>query len=223
MPISGRTNEEIKRDIIEHLFWGGRIDSSDVHVEVSEREINLSGTVEDYTAFNATEENAWNIKGVRKVRNDLTIQYPEDLILPTDSEIKANIENLLRWQSNIEAENITIKVNNRNVTITGTINALWKKNRLEEMIQGMSGVQEIHNELSVVPKQKFDDRTISDNIMNALRRHANIDEDLIDITVNNSNVTLSGTVSSLSSYKDVQKIAENTSGVIIVDNELMVR
>ena len=112
---------------------------------------------------------------------------------------------------------------NGRVTLRGSVDTLWKKIRIEELTLGLNGVLGITNELAVVPTERYVDKAIAEDIEAALDRNVNIDVDLIELKVENGKVTLSGTVGSLPDFRAAQKIAENTPGMLMVDNELIIR
>jgi hyperosmotically inducible protein len=223
MTVATRTNQEVKKDIVDQLYWDDRVDVSNIKVEVSDGEVVLTGTVPDFTAYQAAEDDAWAISGVRMVENDLTIKYPPGVKVPTDIEIKSNIESVLLWQPNIDSTDINITAENGWVILRGSVDAFWKKVRAEELALGLNGVLGVTDELAVVPTEKYTDKTIAEDIESAMERNFNIVVDLIDVEVENGKVTLTGSVTSLPAFRAAQKIAENTPGVLMVDNELVIR
>jgi hyperosmotically inducible protein len=223
MTVATRTNQEVKKDIVDQLYWDDRVDVSNIKVEVSDGEVVLTGTVPDFTAYQAAEDDAWAISGVRMVENDLTIKYPPGVKVPTDIEIKSNIESVLLWQPNIDSTDINITAENGWVILRGSVDAFWKKVRAEELALGLNGVLGVTDELAVVPTEKYTDKTIAEDIEAAMERNFNIVVDLIDVEVENGKVTLTGSVTSLPAFRAAQKIAENTPSVLMVDNELVIR
>lgn len=55
---TAKSDREIKEEIESQLFWSPFVDSDDVKVEVNSGVATLSGTVEDWDAFQAAKENA---------------------------------------------------------------------------------------------------------------------------------------------------------------------
>lgn len=218
-----RTNEDIKRDVVDQLFWDTRVDASNVKVEVSDGKVTLTGTVPDYTASQAASEDAWEMAGVRYVQNDQTIKYPVEEVIPSDADIKKNLENLLLWQPNIDSTDIRVSVDNGWVKLTGSVDAYWKKVRCEGLALGINGVVGLTSEVAVVPTKDVSDKIIADDILAAMERNIQIDVDLIDVQVENGQVTLNGTVYSLPAFNAARRIAENTFGVLNVDNQLSIR
>jgi hyperosmotically inducible protein len=223
MPVAVRNDEEIEKNIMEQLYWDDRVDASDLKVEVSGGEVILKGTVPSCAAYQAAEDDAWSMPGVKYVRNDAAVKYPSGAKVPSDAEIKASIESVLLWQPDIDSLDIDVSVENESVVLRGSVDAYWKKVRAEELALALSGVSSIKNELAVVPSGAFTDKAIADDIESALKRNVGADVDSIDVRVENGKVTLSGSVSSLAALSAAEKIVENTPGVILFNRELVVR
>lgn len=90
-----RTDEQIKKDMVDELYWDYRVDASNVKAEVSAGEVTLTGTVPNYAARNAAAADAWGIDGVKGLTNLLTVRFPPTFTVPTDAEIKESADRLL--------------------------------------------------------------------------------------------------------------------------------
>jgi osmotically-inducible protein OsmY len=88
------------------------------------------------------------------------------------------------------------------------------------MAVGMHSSEDGENETVVRLDQ---DGRVFDTIIAALELSIPDDVGSIDVRVNNGEVTLSGTVSSLLAFRIAQRFAESTPGVIAVDNDLEIR
>jgi len=66
-----RDDARIHEDVCELLKRHGRLDASDVEVEVKDGEVCLRGTVDTRSQKRLAEDVAWQASGVRDVRNDL--------------------------------------------------------------------------------------------------------------------------------------------------------
>ena len=55
-----QTSEEIKKDVVDQLYWDNRIDASSVTVEVDGGRVKLKGTAPTYTAKEAARMDAWS-------------------------------------------------------------------------------------------------------------------------------------------------------------------
>lgn len=65
------SDEHIKKEIIDHLYWDGCIDASILNINESGEEITLKGNVTNFTAYGASENDAWSIPEVKGVDNKL--------------------------------------------------------------------------------------------------------------------------------------------------------
>ncbi len=222
MVFTERENEEIKRDVVDQLYWDDRVDASHIKVEVIDRAARLSGHVPSYTARRAAETDTWLIAGVTSVDNRLEVVNPADTPGPTDADLLAELSTALSWEPSLRDADIDVFVRNGRVTLIGSVDAYWKKLRAEELAATLVGVMDITNELAVVPSQRIEDRLIADSVVAALERNMYVDARAINVRVNEGIVTLSGTVSSLPEFRAVDEIACRTTGIVTINNEVII-
>lgn len=214
-----KKEEDIKKRVIDHIYWDNRVDASKIEVDVNESEVTLKGSVENYNSREAAVLDAWQTRGVTKVNNEISVKYPPSYTIPSDKEIKSSVENLIAWNPNIDSTDIDIKVNNGFVDLEGTVNAYWKKTRAEQIASGVSGVLEITNKLAVVPTEDIVDKVVAEDITASIERKFSVDVEDVNVKVKDGKATLSGTVPNWSAYRAAIESAENTAGVTeIVDN-----
>ncbi|MGV9103489.1 MAG: BON domain-containing protein [Candidatus Thorarchaeota archaeon] len=217
-----RTDEAIKKDIIDELYWDDRVDSSDITVQVDNGDVTLDGTVSDYTSSKNAVIDAWDAEGVTKVENNLEVEIPTEVSVPTDSEIKSNIADMLDWNSSIDASEIDVDVSAGVVTLDGVVDAYWKKLRAEDVASRATGVLNVVNELAVVPTEDVLDKAIAEDVVSALETKFTVNADDVDVKVEDGVVTLSGTLPSWTSYRAAMDAAENTLGVTDVVDQLII-
>lgn len=216
-----RTDEEIKKDIVDELYWDSRIDASDVTVTVDNGVVTLSGTVPLYGDRAACRWGAQRIRGVIDVIDDaLVVKYPTPPALPDDTEIQQRAYNLLAWEPTIDEASLTVSVVGGNVVLEGTVDAYWKRSSAENRIARIRGIYSVDNRLAVVPSHRVDDELIAKDVVGALERDFQVDPDDVTVAVNDGIVTLSGTVPSWVARRAAESDAVLTSGVIGVRNEL---
>jgi len=215
------SSEKIKKDIVDQLYWDNSVDTSEVMVEVSDGRARLSGTVPSFTAKQAAYRDAL-VPGVTSVQNDLIIEMPPAIPASTDDEIKERAEHILQWNVNIDAVNITVSVDAGRVTLSGSVDAYWRKKRAEELVSAIIGVLAVDNALAVVPTESRVDKSIADDITAAFERNMAIDINTVDVKVEDGIVTLSGKVSTWNAMLTAEEIALYTAGVIDVVNDLSV-
>jgi osmotically-inducible protein OsmY len=214
--------QSIKKKVEDQLFWDNRVDSTDIKVEVANGTVTLSGKVPNYTARRAAELDARIVPGVLSVKNLLTVEYPPTIAIPDDESIQSGIQNRIDWSASISAADIKVKVQSGLVTLTGSVDAYWKKLRAEEMAWDAVGVVEVKNELSVVPTHKMTDELIGEEVMKAIDRNINVDVNTVDVTVKDGIVTLSGVVKDWYAKVAAYNAALYTLGVVEVRDDIMI-
>ncbi len=222
MAVATRTDEDIKKDLIDELYWDDRVDAADVKAEIRDGRVILSGTVPTYASRTAAEEDAFAVAGTRDVVNDLTVKYPIGIELPTDAEIESRVTDALRWDVQVDASNIRVNSDARWITLKGTVPSYWQKVKAEDIALGKYGVRGVTNELAVVPTESYTDERIADNVVNAIERSAYVDAADVDVKVSNSVVTLTGTVPDRRALRAATSAARYTPGVIDVINNLVI-
>ena len=215
-----RKDEAIKKDIVDQLFWDGRVDAADIHVDVLEGLVTLSGEVPTFTARKAAELDAALVAGVKAVEDRLTVRSAG---LPSGvGDLAAHLQNLLEWNGGIDTGRLTIITDGGRVVLEGTVDVLWKKHHAENLVSAVAGVIEVVNRLVVVPTVRSEpeaveegnpDQAIARDISAALERNANVNESRIDLQVENGVVTLSGLVPDRMSHDAVREAARITPGV----------
>jgi hyperosmotically inducible periplasmic protein len=222
MSIATRSDQAIKKDIVDQMYWDGRVDASDVHINIDNGAVTLTGTVPTSRARSAAYDDAWMVDGVTSVSNRITVKYPTVPALPTDSQIKTNVINALADDADIHTYKLDVDVKNNWVTLEGTVPSLWKKMRAEDIAEDRRGVIGVTNKLAVVPTEKVADESIGKKVVDALDRNVNVDVEDIDVKVRDSKVTLTGTVPSYYAKHSAWSSAFYTDGVISVDDQTVV-
>lgn len=217
-----RTDEQIKVDVVKQLEWNASVDASDVRVEVNDGIVILSGSVEYFSNKRAAETSAGYIPGVVGVKNNLEVKYPTFIKIPTDSEIKNNIENAILWDSDIFSFDVDVVVKNGEVEVRGVLDSYWKKIHLENVISNILGVVNVINKVAVVSTNDYEDVVIAQSITDAIDRLRIADPEQVNITVTNGVVSLTGVMPSWISKRAVENAVAYTPGVIDVKSMLKI-
>lgn len=214
------TNEKLKKDVIDQLYWDSSVDASQIKVEVADGVVTLTGTVPSYGNRIAAESDAWAVRGIRDVRNDLIVRLDPPETPQTDADIQRNVSSLLAWTPDIVGLDIQVTVQNGEVTLEGVVDQFWKKWKAENLVHNLSGVIDVVNHLTVVPTEDVVDKEIAMQIENALDRDAHMFADEVTVEVEDGKVSLTGTVPSWYARWRAFDIAAVTPGVTHVDHEL---
>jgi osmotically-inducible protein OsmY len=214
--------EETKKNIMDQFFWDSRLNVVDIKLEVNDGIVNLTGTVFDDEARRAAEEDAWRVKNVSFVNNQIMVGISDQLQRPTDREVQSRIKSMIEWNPNLSSEDINLGSTNGIVTLWGSVDSLWKKERASELSFNIKGVLGVINELVVTPTMKLEDEQIGKRIIENFERNS-IDIKQVNIRVEDGSVLISGQVPDWVGYRAAEKIAKQVKGVVNVINDLKIR
>jgi osmotically-inducible protein OsmY len=139
-PVS-RPDEDIRKDILTALLQDPATESYQVAVSVQDAVATLTGSVGSYAEKQLAARIAKGVKGVKEVRNDVTINY---LAKRTDPEIAADVKARLQWDIWINGGLINPVVKDGKVTLTGTIGSAISKSRAfdDAWVNGVTSVDD---------------------------------------------------------------------------------
>jgi osmotically-inducible protein OsmY len=206
--------EEIKKQyIIDQLTWDDSVNANEVFVTVIDRSVKLSGKVPNYASKMAAERDAYLVAGVNMVDNYIEVEFPPGTTLPVDSEIENNVENLLKWNGSIDTTKIKVKVDEGEVTLSGTAKTYWEKYLAEDFTLNVHGVVDVTNRIMVEPVKNIVDIDIENDIISTFKRTPMLDEDKTEVNVNNGVVILKGIMPNYHVKNQALTSAMYTSGV----------
>jgi osmotically-inducible protein OsmY len=213
-----RTDEEIKNDIVDQLVWDSRVDASDVTVSVTNGVVSLGGTVPDYPSLKVTEATARRTEGVVLVENEIALDPA--VLRPSDDEIRATVMRTLHELCRLGPDRLSVSVEGGRVTLEGTVQTLWIRERAGQLTSLVSGVTGIANRLVIVPTDDFGDAAVAQAVRNALERKLGTVSHGVTVQVENGRVKLKGGVSNWHEREMVNEAAMSTKGVNKVQDEL---
>jgi osmotically-inducible protein OsmY len=145
--------------------------------------------------------------------------------MKTDTNIRDDVENELRWDPSLDEQGILIKVKDGVVSLQGSVPHFSDRWTAEQVTKRVAGVRAIANDIEVKLPNSGErlDSDIAAAAANALKWHFALESSAILVVVKQGWVTLSGHVS----YGYQKIIAEDTVryllGVKGVFNEIEVR
>ena len=229
-PVS-RSDEDIRKDIQTALQQDPATESYQTTVSVQGAVATLTGSVGTYAEKQLATRIANGVKGVKEVRNDVTINY---MAKRTDSEIAADVKARLQWDIWINGGLISPVVKGGKVTLTGTIGSVISKSRAfdDAWVNGVTSVDDsglkieslAHNDAQQKSKTAISsDSEIKQAVQAALRFDARVSAFSPDVTVEDGVVILGGSVGNLKAKTAAAQDAKNVVGVSLVENHLKVR
>jgi osmotically-inducible protein OsmY len=193
-----KSDNEIQQAVKDTFRYDPRVSSFDVTAIVIDGRVTLTGTVDNFKARKAAEQDAKNTIGVWSVKNYILVRPVNS---PTDAEIAENVRESLRRDILVDRYDITVSVLNNKVYLYGTVDSYYQKWRAEDVASRVNGVVDVQNSLSV----KFEwswksDQAIKENIESEYFWSLLVDGDDITINVDHGVATLTGTVDDWSEY-----------------------
>ena len=139
-----KEDSDIASDLIKAVRWNWQIPKDDIIAKVEDGWVTLEGEVEWNYQREAAFDIAKNQYGVKGVTNKIFIKDSPDQIE------KEAIERAYRRNLFLDDSNISVKVSDHNVTLTGTVPSWFEKDKAEKIAWKARGVQNLTNQLKVV-------------------------------------------------------------------------
>ncbi len=215
--------QDKRKQILDQLNWDNRLEIKDLEVDVMDGRLTMRGSVPSYNSMRAAEESAYVIPGINEVDNDLVINYPDDITVPTDEDIRSTIATTIEWNNNLQSNRIEVSVNDGVVTLKGSFDKFWKKRLAEDISYSTTGVIAVENQIKIKPKDEVIDDIIKRDIQAALQRNYQVDAESIEVKVEDGIVTLSGEVPDFNAARAAEVSAQHTNGVSEVRNQVVIK
>lgn len=210
-------NDVRVRDAVVHqLYWDPQVDASAIGVAVNDGAVTLTGFIDSCSSKLAAERAAKQVRGVRAVANDLDVRPMLDR---TDADIAADVVRVLRAQDSVP-EAVQAAVHDGYVTLTGPVQWLFQKSAAEDAVRHVRGVRRVTNYITVTPQPIA--RDVQERIVKALRHNADLDAQLIQVSVAGDLATLTGSVANWLQFESAERAAANAPGIRGVINRLIV-
>lgn len=185
-----------------------------IDVTTIEGIVTLSGSVDNILAKERAARIARIVKGVRAVVNKIEVTPP---ILRADWLIREDVEDALRNDPATDLYEITVKVDDNVVTLSGAVDSWREKTLCETVAKGVKGVIAVDSKIQVVWVEKRMDSEIKAEVEKALAWDAFVDHALIEVDVKDGDVMLTGTVGSAAEKREAFLDA-HVNGVKSVDD-----
>ena len=211
-----KNDSQIQQDVLNELKSDPSVTATEVSVTASNGIVTLRGTVPHYYEKSTAENAAQRVGGVRavcdEIKVDLVTAYERD-----DQQIAEAALNALKWSYAVP-EGVQVTVEKGWVTLKGVAEWDYERNAARTAVSQLMGVCGVSNNITLKPKVEASD--IKTRIEGALKRFAEDEGRNIKVKVDGNQVTLSGSVHSLSEIEDARAAAWNAPGVLSVKNDL---
>lgn len=143
----------------------------------------------------------------------------------SDLNLRKTILEELEFQPEINAANIGVSVDNGVVTLCGHVNSYAQKVTAERVVKSIKGVRALAEEIEVKlnANSGTEDDTIARRALKIIHWSSDVPEGDVKVIVQHGRVTLEGEVDWQYQKETVERCVRKLSGVIGVDNRLILR
>lgn len=211
-------DEEITAAVKGVLIDDPGVNAGKVDVDTANGVATLSGTVDNILAKDRSASLAQSVRGVRAVVNQIKVEAP----LRTDPVIRQDVTDALLRNPVTKAWEIGVAVEDAEVILTGTVDSWQKKTMTARVAKGVRGVTAIDNQIEVDYDEARADTQIRKEVEARLRWDALVDDAMIEVEVDDAEVTLSGTVASMAEKRQAATDAWVAGVKDVIADELTV-
>lgn len=206
----------IRDEVSAELDCDPSVAREGIGVAVRKGVVTLSGYVARFSEKSAAVKAAQRVRGVKAVACELLVRLPHNQ-KRNDDEIAGRALDILRWTLT-DPSGIGVVVENGWITLTGTVDWHFQRRQAERAVQMLGGVLGVSNELSIRPR--IEAHSIKESIEQAFLRNAALEGGNIQVSVEGSAVTLSGTVKAWHERKMAEDAAWAIPGVQAVIDQI---
>ena len=143
----------------------------------------------------------------------------------TDSEIKKDAEDELRWDPDIDATDVAVAVHNGVVTLTGFVRSYMQKTQAERDVKRVAGTLGVANDIDVrLPFiNKRPDPEIARDVVEKLQNALPYSSQFVKVTVKEGWLTLEGNLEWNYQRDRAEQAAQSVRGVIGVANDIKLK
>jgi osmotically-inducible protein OsmY len=214
-----KTNEELQKDVQNAIKWEPLLHAAEIGVTAKDGVITLTGVVDSYSKKTEAENAAKNVIGVKAVAEEIEVNYGGSF-KKTDTEIANEVLNAWKWNWEVPADKIKVKVEGGFVTMEGEVEWNYQKEAAKKAVANLTGVKWITNHITIKSESK--DAVEQSAVECALERSSSVDDREVDVNVTGNRVKLTGTVHSIYERDEAGRLAWNAPGVYAVENDLLV-
>lgn len=214
-----KTDGQLQHDVMAELQWEPRVDHANIGVAVKDGVVTLSGYVSSYASKIAAEKAARRVKGVRGLAEEIEVRFPGDA-KTSDPEIASRIADIFDWNVSIPKGKISVKVEQGWVTLSGSVGYHYHREAARDLASRISGVKGVTNLIEV--NRSPSPQNIRQQIMDALKRSADLDASSITVSAEGDTVKLSGKVHSGYERRIAERAAWAAPGVNHIEDNIMV-
>lgn len=205
--------------VIQRLQSDHRLADDKLTVEINQRLATITGTVDTIYERDRVTQAASEVKGINRIYNLVRVR-PEERI--GDTALIGRVTQALGRDAYLEEFEITARADNGRIHLYGTVDSRFERNHAYDVVSRLPGVIAIDNNLLVRsdPREprystpfyadeiyERSDEEILQDIEHQLFWSPFVDSDEVNVDVEKSGATLTGTVDSLAEKRAAEENA----------------
>lgn len=226
------------RKVKTALGLSKRLAGFDINVNTSDGVVTLSGQVPSEDTKSLAGEIARDTAGVNDVKNEIAVdpgaQPSNESVHIEDLEIRVAILEALAHSSELGGKSIDVMVENRSVTLSGSVETPAQRSGAEQIARAVDGVAGVTNNLAVSNPQApteppavsvppaDSNADLAKRVEFELYRTNAFNTLTMQVKAEEGVVMLSGSVRSRAEQLLAERVAQSVSGVKKVTNDLKV-
>jgi len=214
-----KTDSQLHRDVLDALSFEPSLNATSIGIAVKEGVVTLTGVVTSYAERWTAERVCATVAGVRGIAENLQVILPQRQ-KRTDTEIAHAVLSAFKWDVNVPNERLRVKVREGWITLMGDVDWKFQRNHAESAARFITGVRGVTNLIQVKPT--ITPKDVRARIEQAFNRQARINSSQVQVDVQGSKVTLSGTVMAYTEREEAEDAAWSAAGVTEVTNEIQI-
>lgn len=214
-----KTDEQIQAKIQKALHFQPALNPSQIGVTVTDGIVTLSGIVDSFAKKIEAENVCKSIAGVKAIVLNVEIHFSDSLEV-SDFQIAEAVLMALKSNSYIPYPKVRVRVGEHILRLDGELEFNYQREAVINAVKNIKGIKEIVNHIKI--KSESVDAIEKQHIIDALQDNWAIDNRGIDVTIDESTVILTGSVSSFFQKEEATRIAFNAKGVNQVENKLFI-
>ncbi|MFK3888754.1 BON domain-containing protein [Sphingomonas sp. NPDC079357] len=214
-----KSDDQLQRDVLAELAWDPRVQHHQIGVSVEAGVVSLTGTVPSFAEKVAAEQAARRVGGFRALAEEIKVHRASDKKW-SDEEIAKRICDLFDWDAIVPSNKLSVTVEHGWVTLSGSVDWHYQRDAAWKAAGRIHGVTGISNMVTI--RQVPTPADVRDRIVDAFRRHADIDAGSIRVLTDGGKVTLGGIVHAYREREIAERAAWAAPGVTAIDDNIVV-
>jgi hyperosmotically inducible protein len=235
---SSSGDPDTSRKVKTALGLSKRLSRFEINVNTSDGVSTITGMVPSEDIKSLAGEIARDTAGVKDVKNEIVVdpaaQPSSESIHVEDLEIRVAILEGLAHSRELGGKNIDVKVDNRSVILSGSVETPTQRSGAEQIARAVDGVAGVTNNLVVTNPQAATEPPVANaqavdsnadlakRVEFELYRTNAFNTLTMQVRADDATVTLGGTVRSRAEQLLAERVAQTVVGVKKVTNELKV-